>query len=65
MELADIFEFGAKEKISAYSFKEGTRVEYTVKVGNFYTRNEWRKWENTLETSGEDVKIHSKRVGKM
>jgi hypothetical protein len=20
-----------------------------------YTRNEWRRWKNTLETSGEDV----------
>ncbi len=41
-----------------------------------YTRNEWRRCENaletsgedlktTLETSGEDVKMHSKRVEKM
>jgi hypothetical protein len=30
-----------------------------------YTRNEWRRCETTLETSGEDVKLHSKRVGKM
>ncbi len=30
-----------------------------------YTRNEWRRCENTLETSGEDVKQHSKRVEKM
>jgi pyruvate kinase len=27
-----------------------------------YTRNEWRRCETTLETSGEDVKLHSKRV---
>ncbi len=27
-----------------------------------YTRNEWRRCKNTLETSGEDVKLHSKRV---
>jgi hypothetical protein len=48
------------------------RVE---KLSN-YTRNEWRRCENkletsgknvktTLETSGEDVKINSKRVEKM
>ncbi len=30
-----------------------------------YTRNEWGRCENTLETSGEDVKIHSKRVKKL
>jgi hypothetical protein len=27
-----------------------------------YTRNEWRRCETTLETSGDDVKLHSKRV---
>ncbi len=27
-----------------------------------YTRNEWRRCETTLETSGEDGKLHSKRV---
>jgi hypothetical protein len=30
-----------------------------------YTRNEWRRCKTTLETSGEDVKLHSKRVEKM
>ncbi len=30
-----------------------------------YTRNEWRRFETTLETSEEDVKLHSKRVKKM
>ena len=30
-----------------------------------YTRNEWRRCKNTLETGGEDVKIHSKCVEKM
>jgi hypothetical protein len=30
-----------------------------------YTRNEWRTCENTLGTSGEHVKIHSKRVENM
>ncbi len=27
-----------------------------------YTRNEWKRCETTLETSREDVKLHSKRV---
>jgi hypothetical protein len=26
------------------------------------TRNEWRRWKTTLETSGEDEKPHSERV---
>ncbi len=30
-----------------------------------YTQNEWRRFKNTLETSGEDLKIHSKRVEKI
>ncbi len=30
-----------------------------------YTRNEWRRCKTTLETSGEDAKLHSKRVEKM
>jgi hypothetical protein len=30
-----------------------------------HTRNEWRKCKTTLETSGEDVKLHSKRGKKM
>jgi hypothetical protein len=30
-----------------------------------YTRNEWRRCETTLETSREDVNLHSKRVEKM
>ncbi len=29
-----------------------------------YTRNEWRRCEITPETGEEDVKLHSKRVGK-
>ncbi len=29
------------------------------------TRIEWERCKSTLETSGEDVKLHSKRVGKM
>jgi hypothetical protein len=34
-------------------------------TGEKYTRNEWRRCKTTLETSGEDVKLHSKRVEKM
>ncbi len=34
----------------------------TGELKNNYTRNEWRRCETTLETSGEDVKIHSERV---
>jgi hypothetical protein len=30
-----------------------------------YTRSEWRRCKTILETSGEDVKLHSKRVEKM
>ncbi len=30
-----------------------------------YTRNEWRRCKTTLEMSGEDVKIYSKRVEKI
>jgi hypothetical protein len=29
------------------------------------TRNEWRRWNITLETSGEGGTLHSKRVEKM
>ncbi len=36
-----------------------------VKNTENYTRNEWRRCKTTLETSGEDVKLHSKRVEKM
>ncbi len=31
----------------------------------YYTLKEWRRCKTTLETSGEDVKLHSKRVEKM
>ncbi len=30
-----------------------------------YTQNEWRRSKTTLETSGEDPKLHSKRVEKI
>jgi hypothetical protein len=33
--------------------------------GENYTRNEWRRCETTLQTSEEDVKLHSKRVENM
>jgi hypothetical protein len=34
-------------------------------LGRNYTRNEWRRFETTLETSGKDLKLHSKRVEKI
>jgi hypothetical protein len=34
-------------------------------ISKNYTRNEWGRCETTLETSGDDVKLHSKRVEKM
>jgi hypothetical protein len=43
--------------------QRSTNKFYTV--GKNYTRNEWGRRETTLETSGEDVKLHSKRVEKM
>ncbi len=33
-----------------------------IACGKNYTRNEWRRCKTTLETSGEDVKLHSKLV---
>ncbi len=30
--------------------------------GEDYTRNEWKRCKTTLEMSGEDEKLHSKRV---
>ncbi len=44
-----------------------TMGKYTIAVsptkdGENYTRNEWKRCKTTLETSGEDVKTHSKRV---
>ena len=36
-----------------------------VETMRIYTPNEWRRCETTLEASGEDAKLHSKRVGKM
>jgi hypothetical protein len=37
----------------------------SLHVRKNYTRNEWGRYKTTLETSGEDVRLHSKRVGKM
>ncbi len=36
-----------------------------VKGTKFYTRNGWGRLKTTLETGGEDEKLHSNRVGKM
>ncbi len=41
-----------------------TPSRYKEKVTN-YTRNGWGRCKTTLETGGEDVKLHSKRVEKM
>ncbi len=40
---------------------------HSKRVGKMenYTRNEWGRSKTTLETSGEDLKLHSKRVGKI
>jgi hypothetical protein len=40
---------------------------HSKRVGKMqnYTRNEWGRCKTTLETSGEDVKPHSKRVEKI
>ena len=46
------------------SWNPSWRIE-TILVGENYTRNEWKRWKITLETSGEDVNPHSKRVEKM
>jgi hypothetical protein len=35
------------------------------KIPKNYTRKEWTRLKSTLETSGEDEKVHSKRVEKM
>ncbi len=41
------------------------RTDQVARPGWNYTRNERRRCETTLETRGEDVKLHSKRVEKM
>ncbi len=53
--------------------KEGVNWEWAMALPDrsercelkTHTRNEWRRCETTLETSGEDVKLHSKRVEKI
>ncbi len=53
---------GSRVLEADYSKKNYFVVKWTqVK----YTRNEWRRCKTTLETSGEDAKLHSKRVEKM
>ncbi len=42
----------------------GSTLDSKQQVEN-NTRNEWRRCKTTLETSWKDVKLHSKRVGKM
>ncbi len=43
----------------------GKRVVEVLENLLNYTRKEWGRCKTTLETSGEDVKLHSKRVEKM
>jgi hypothetical protein len=45
-------------------FAEKWGINDATKCKN-YTRNGWRRCKTTLETSGEDAKLHSKQVEKM
>jgi hypothetical protein len=40
-------------------------IKHQQQISINYTRKEWRRCEPTLETGGEDVNLHSKRVEKM
>ncbi len=54
--------------IELYSKKTAVvtdRAKEFNNLGKNYTRNEWRRSKTTLETSGEDLKLHPKRVEKM
>jgi hypothetical protein len=46
-------------------FNPGQSPPHVTIAAETYTRNEWRRCETSLETSGEDEKPHSKRVEKM
>ncbi len=45
-------------------FKAELHSKRVRKMSN-YTPNEWRRCQTTLETSGQDEKLHPKRVGKI
>ncbi len=55
--------------------RNSQKLHTTLKMENYtrnewrrcenYTRNEWRRCKATPETSGEDTKLHSKRVGRI
>jgi hypothetical protein len=49
---------------SLYVYEGGDLIA-VERGGKKHTRNEWRRCETALETSGEDVKLHSKREEKM
>ncbi len=50
--------------IKGVKFREFELELTMAPLGKNYTRNEWRRCKTTLETSGEDAKLHSKRVEK-
>ncbi len=59
--------FQARKLSARTSFSDNLVKIHSKRVGKMfnYTQNEWRRCEITLETSGEDVKLHSKRVEKI
>jgi hypothetical protein len=66
-----LLEYGLKSKFEEMKSKVEPPPQVKMddaapqgQAGN-YTRNEWRRCETTLETSEEDVKLHSKRVKRM
>ncbi len=49
---------GPEKQIDGSNKHERTQLP----VGRKYTQNEWGRFQSTLETGGEDLKLHSKRV---
>ncbi len=60
-----VLKFSNDKRVPLMAYGIGMWPTLCNAVMKNYTRNEWGRCKNTLETSGEDVKIHSKRVGKM
>jgi hypothetical protein len=57
-----------KKVIETVPMNTWTTVYYNNALSipvKYYTRNEWRRFKTTPETSGEDAKLHPKRVEKM
>ncbi len=52
------------EPTACYNSSGDLHSKRVEKMWNI-TRNEWRRWETTLETSGEDEKPHPKQVEKI